>query len=319
MAIDRAELLRACQAIVDATADGRYRHTSHLSLRVGGEMIVDEHLRGSLTGDVFSLTKSVLATVLGVMAAKELLPPLDQPLARVLPELRGGPSATHTWRHLLTMTRGAETGGAWDVDEITCLPRGQVAHIAEAPQRRTPGEAFAYDNGGPHLLSAAVSNVLGESLADFAQRELFSPMGIEDVTWACDPDGTPFGYAHLRLRAADLSRLGQLWLDRGRWHDQPLIDPQYLAQMTSPQSSGGPPEELPYGFLTWVGEDYTLAGGWAGQHVLVHPAASAVVVTTGDPGFTLGPPPSDELPPDWRPALDLVRRHLYPLLRKGKP
>jgi CubicO group peptidase (beta-lactamase class C family) len=85
-------------------------------------------------------------------------------------------------------------------------------------------------------------------------------MGIEDVTWACDPDGTPFGYAHLRMRAADLSRLGQLWLDRGRWHDQPLIDPQYLAQMTSRQSSGGPPEELPYGFLTWVGEDYTLAG-----------------------------------------------------------
>lgn len=57
-----------------------------------------------------------------------------------------------------------------------------------------------------------------------------------------------------------------------------------------------------------------MAGGWAGQHVLVLPGARAVVVTTGDPGFRLGPPPTDELPADWRPALDLVRRFLLPVL-----
>jgi CubicO group peptidase (beta-lactamase class C family) len=129
---------------------------------------------------------------------------------------------------------------------------------------------------------------------------------------------TPFGYAHLRMRAADLGRLGQPWLDRGRWHEQSLVHPEYFAQMTSRQSAGGPPEDLPYEFLTWVGEGCTLAGGWAGQHVLVHPAAAAVVVITGDPGFDLGPPPTDELPPDWRPALDLVREHLGPLLGRRR-
>jgi CubicO group peptidase (beta-lactamase class C family) len=314
MRFDRADVLRACQAIVDATADPRYSHTSHLHVRVGDEVIVDEHLRGPLVADVFSLTKSVLSTVLGVMAAKRLLPPLDQPLVHVLPDLRGTPGAAHTWRQVLTMTRGAETGGPWDIDELTSLPGGQVARIAEAPQRRAPGEAFAYDNGGPHLLSAAACRILGESVSDFAQRELFSLVGIEEASWASDPDGTPFGYAHVRMRASDLSRLGQLWLNRGRWHDRPLMDAYYCTQMTSPQSSGGPPEDLPYGFLVWVGDGYTLAGGWAGQHVLVHPDASAVVVTTGDPRFDLGPPPSDELPRDWRPALDLVRRHLCPLL-----
>jgi CubicO group peptidase (beta-lactamase class C family) len=316
MILDRAEVLRACHAIVDGTADPRYSHTSHVLVRIGGEVLMDEHLGGPASADVFSLTKSVLATVLGVMAARRLLPPVNQPLAYVLPELRGRPAASHTWRHVLTMTRGAETGGPWDVDEITALPGGQVAHIAEAPQRRAPGESFAYDNGGPHLLSAAASNVLGESVADFAQRELFSALGIEGATWACDPDNTPFGYAHLRLRPIDLARLGQFWLERGRCGNQSLMDPHYLAQMTAPQSAGGPPEDLPYGFLIWVGEKYTLAGGWAGQHVLVFPAVSAVVVTTGDPGFHPGPPPTDELPPDWRPALDLVRRHLFPLLQE---
>jgi hypothetical protein len=78
---------------------------------------------------------------------------------------------------------------------------------------------------------------------------------------------------------------------------------------------GGPPEDLPYGYQIRLDDGLLLAGGWAGQHVLVVPAADAVVVTTGDPGFQLGPPPTDRLPPDWRPALDLVRRHLLPLLR----
>ena len=43
-------------------------------------------------------------------------------------------------------------------------------------------------------------------------------------------------------------------------------------------------------------------------------SAGAVVVVIGDPRFTFGPPPSDELPANWAPALDLVRRHLLPVL-----
>ena len=47
------------------------------------------------------------------------------------------------------------------------------------------------------------------------------------------------------------------------------------------------------------------------------PAAPAVVVVTGDPQFRPLPPPTDELPPDWPPALDFVRTHLLPVLGVG--
>lgn len=55
-------------------------------------------------------------------------------------------------------------------------------------------------------------------------------------------------------------------------------------------------------------------GGWAGQRLAVVPRAGAVVVVTGDPRFDPGPPTRDELPDGRRPALDLVRRHLLPVL-----
>jgi CubicO group peptidase (beta-lactamase class C family) len=314
MSISLESVAAACDTVLDEIRRPPYRHTSHLYVAVAREVVVDEHLRGPLVNDVFSITKSVLASVLGVVAASGGLPDLDQPLVRVLPDIRGTPAEAHTWRHLLTMTRGAETGGAWDVDEITALARGQVPHVAAAPQRTAPGVAFAYDNGGAHLLSAATTRLLGEPVSDFAQRELFGPLGIEDAYWRADPDGIPFGYAHLHVKARDLARLGHLWLDGGRCAGRQVIDASYLHQMTQPHEPGGPPENLPYGFLTWLPPDAVMAGGWAGQHLLVIPAATAVVVVTGDPRFQVGPPPSDELPADWRPALDLVRRHVLPTL-----
>ena len=93
------------------------------------------------------------------------------------------------------------------------------------------------------------------------------------------------------------------------------MDRAYARAMVTPSSPGGPPEGVAYGYLTWVEEDCWFAGGWAGLHVVCVPASRAVVVTTGDPAFTFGPRPSDSMPEGWRPALELVRRHLLPVLR----
>jgi CubicO group peptidase (beta-lactamase class C family) len=160
-----------------------------------------------------------------------------------------------------------------------------------------------------------VTRLLGEPVDDYARRELFAPLGVQDVEWLRDPDGIPFGYAHLRIAASDLAQVGELWLRGGRWDGRQLVDPGYLAEQARPQSGGGPPEDLPYGLLTWLDGETLMAGGWAGQHLLAVPSSAAVVVVTGDPRFSSGPPPSDELPEDWAPALELVRRHLLPVLR----
>ena len=108
-------------------------------------------------------------------------------------------------------------------------------------------------------------------MAAYAARELFGPLGIEESSWLADPDGIPFGFGHLRLSAADLGRIGQLWLDRRHLGRPAAAGSRFLAEMTRAHSPGGPPEHLPYGFLTWVDGTTVLAGGWAGQHLLVLP------------------------------------------------
>lgn len=316
--MDDAALRRACDRVLDdVAADPRYAHTSHLLVRRGGTVLVDEHLRGPLSAPVFSVTKSIVATALGAMAERHVLPPLDSPLSAVVPHVVGTPAETHTWDQVLSMTRGARVDGPWDGDAVALLPRGQVHHIASAPQVTPPGARFVYDDPGVHLLSAAATAILGEPLADFARRAVLDPIGASSCTWPSDPDGISWGSSGVEITAADLSLIGQLWLDGGRHRGRRLVNEQFLTAMTTPHSRGGPPEDQPYGYLVWLPPEMLLAGGWAGQHMLVIPGAGAVIVTTGDPGFDLGPPPRDDLPADWRPALDLVRRHLLPVLTGG--
>ncbi|WP_328476280.1 beta-lactamase family protein [Actinoplanes sp. NBC_00393] len=294
-----ADVIAACHRISEEISrDPRYAHTSHLRVLIDGEPVFDRHYGGPPVADIFSITKSVLATVHSLARHQGLLPGLDEPLDAVLPELSG---SGQTWRHLLTMTRGCETDGRWEIDEVMALPDGWVPHIAAAPRLDEPGTRFRYDNGGFHLLSAALAQVLGRPVADYAATELFAPLGIDDAMWPTDADGVSYGFGHLRLSADALGRLGE------QWRTNPVH-----AGMLRPHSPGGPPESLPYGHGIWVGTGYVMAGGWAGQHVVVLP--NAVIVTTGDPRFEPGPPPHDALPADWRPALDLVRRHLFPAL-----
>ena len=309
---DHLDGLRAACARVDERirTEPAYSHTSHLLVEVGGQVVVDTHYRGPEVADVFSVTKSVLATLVGVAVQEGLVPDLDAPVG----DLLGLPLPGQTLRHLLTMTRGCATDGPFDVDAVMALPGGWLERIAAAPAFTAPGTAFRYDNGGAHLLAAALERLVGAPLVEYADRALFAPLGITDREWPRDPDGHHLGFGHLRLSAAALAALGGLWLQQGRRQGRQLLDPDYAAAMLTAHSPGGPPEQRPYGFLIWIDPAGPLAGGWAGQHVHAVPAADAVVVTTGDPGFDPGPPPTDRLAPGWRPAHDLVVEHVLPVL-----
>lgn len=308
------QLQDACRAVDQRLrTDPAYAHTSHFLVLVDDQVVYDEHYRGPVVADVFSVTKSVVATLVGIAVRHGLIADLDQPVDEIL-SLGHTPSAGQSLRHLLTMTRGSETDGSYEIDEVMSLPGGWVDRIASAPRVARPGAEFRYDNGGSHLLGAAVTRLIRAPLSDYAAERLFEPLGIADWLWPHDPDGVDYGFAHLRLPALALGRLGQLWLQHGSWNGAQLVDPAYARQMTSAQNAGGDPELKPYGYGIWVDDVGPFAGGWAGQHVTTVRAARAVVVTTGDPQFDPGPPPTDQLAPGWRPARELVVKHVVPAL-----
>jgi CubicO group peptidase (beta-lactamase class C family) len=295
--VDAAEIRRRAESAARVIQEApEYAHTRNVVVTRYGEPPVERQLgAGNLDDpvDTYSITKSVVSTLAGIALDRGAIGSLDDPVAAYLGDRVRHP---YTVRHLLTMTAGVETDGAWEIDEVMALPSGWVDRILDAPRRREPGAAFAYDNGAAHLLGAARAAAVGMPLSELAAAHLFAPLGIERWEWPRDPDGADYGFGHLKLSPRDLAKLGELYLAGGG----EVVSRAYVEEATRPHSAGGGPEGAAYGFLWWTADEpfrHFFAGGYAGQSLTAIPELGVVAVTTGDEAL---------LRPGWRNARHAV-------------
>ncbi len=258
-------------------------------------------LTATVPNNLWSSTKGVVSVLTGRAIALGKLR-LDDPISLYVPEA----DAAHgriTIRQLLTQCSGLQFSWAADLNPL--LP-DSVAQCLALPFVHEPGTYFEYAQTTCTLLAHAVENAVGQDLQDFAQAELFDPLGIprSDWFWLRDMSGQTHGYAYLFMPPRDLPRLGQLMLQGGVWNGKRLLPASYVkeagsASLTNPG----------YGFLLWSNEGdhfYTptvpdredmqrplvasaprdMYGffGMLDQLIFVIPSWDMVIVRTGIPG-----------------------------------
>jgi CubicO group peptidase (beta-lactamase class C family) len=266
------------------------RHIQSLIVARGGEVRLERYFRDRQPTDlsnIHSVTKSVVATLAGIAigngSARMSMTLGDAFDDLVLDDHR---KAAITIENLLTMTSGLDANAPHDIDEVADRGASWIQGPLAAPLRADPGRQFIYNNGAAHVLGAMLARVTGTPLRRFAEDRLFEPLGIETYRWPADPEGNVLGYGHLELRPRDLLRLGELYRNRGRCGEVQLLPSSFVAAATTRRSAGGPPEDVPYGYLWWVTNDggyhSFFAGGFGGQYLTVIPELDLVVVTTGD-------------------------------------
>jgi CubicO group peptidase (beta-lactamase class C family) len=224
--------------------------------------------------NVQSVEKSALSALVGVALAQGAIASVDQPVVALVPEwtaLNNDPRTRGiTVRHLLTMSAGFDLGSATSITGKLPPAQGWARPLAAAP-----GQRFAYDNAIVGLIAALIERVAGMPLPDYARRELVQPLGLAEPAYK----------ELLHLRTQDMARLGQLFLQEGRWGDRQILPRDYVAEATRSQSKGGPPVSMPYGYLWWILPNEAprrtfLASGYAGQMIWVHPPLDLVVAGT---------------------------------------
>ncbi|MBQ5963739.1 beta-lactamase family protein [Massilia sp. ZL223] len=129
--------------------------------------------------DAASLTKVLVTAPAVLMLAEEGRIALDAPLVRYFPECAGGGKDAITVRHLLSHTSGLASGlparPDWRGDDS--------AHALACAQQTThpPGSFFRYSDINYVLLGQLVRRVSGMPLHEFAQRRIFTPLGMSDT------------------------------------------------------------------------------------------------------------------------------------------
>src|SRR6516225_4621380 len=256
--------------------------------------------------DIRSISKSVTSLLVGIALDRGLLTDLDAPVFSFFPEyddLRTPEKDRMTPRHLLTMS----SGFAWNERSVPytdpsnnswqmgIAPRSDHFVLAQ-PLAAPPGEVFNYNTGTADLLGLILRKVSGKRLDAFAKETLFDPLGIEAWDWDYHAGFNPAAGAGLRLRPRDLAKIGQLVLERGKWHGRQIVSSSWIEDSTTPRLSGNDaammfyrPEGISsYGYLWWLGRsppehperDMIAGGGYGGQRVFILPSLGAVVVTT---------------------------------------
>lgn len=72
---------------------------------------------------------------------------------------------------------------------------------------------------------------------DWLKPRLFTPLGIRNPQWLESVKGYTLGCGGLHLSTEELSRFGQLCLNKGQWEGKRLISASWIEEATSCQIS----------------------------------------------------------------------------------
>ena len=138
--------------------------------------------------DLASLTKVLATTPVAMRAVERGNLRLDYPVQALVPEFQGAEKSAVTIRQLLTHTSGlpayVEFFRDHSPDDAGPIVQNVVLEkIYAIDLVAPPGSRYAYSDLGILLLGEVLSRALGEPFTEYAQRELYKPLGMHDTMW----------------------------------------------------------------------------------------------------------------------------------------
>ena len=225
-----------------------------------------------------SMCKSITGMAIGMLIEEEKLK-LDENIYDIFPDHINAFSKIFrpviTVENLLTMTSGVTFNESGIVSGNDWL-----GSFLNASVNGKPGTEFQYNSLNTYVLSAIVTKRTGETLTEYLTPRLFGLLGITKYYWETCPKGITKGGWGLFLCAEDMAKLGQLYLQRGKWNGQQLVS-EYWIEISTARHLKTQNDTYGYGYQLWMEQrpgsfEYN---GMLGQNVIIYPDMDMVLVT----------------------------------------
>lgn len=245
----------------------------------------------------WSMSKSVVSALFGIAISEGKIKSIEETVTDYLPEFAGTGYDKVRIKDVLQMSSGVgfnEDYGDFNSD-INVMGRYfalgmPMADFAKRLKRaREPGTYNLYVSIDTQVLGMILVRATGKSITEYMSEKLWSQIGTEsDAYWIVDNTGMEFAIGGLNATARDYAKVGQLFLDSGRWQGKQIVPEDWVRASVIPDA----PHVMPgkrstalrkdgYGFQWWIpfgSEDEFNAQGIYGQFIYIDPDKDMVIV-----------------------------------------
>ena len=279
----------------------KMRYLKSLIIVKNEEWLIEKYMNGGSPNqfyDLRSASKSILSAILGIAIKDGYLDSIDQKVMDFFPEHITDDLDPRVYdlriRHLITMKSGFKVKENAKAYHQLYNSSDWINHILHLPFITNPGEKFNYHSFNTHLLSATITKATGMSTLEYATQVLFLPLGIPKVLWEKDPKGYYIGGWGMSLKAQDMTKIGLLYLNDGKFQETQVVPSEWVKSSTTERTGmigtyySGWNKTYGYGYLWWVKKidgkiDIPFALGHGGQRIAFIPKVNAVMVTQAEP------------------------------------
>lgn len=257
-----------------------YSNTTGIIVLKDGKNLYERYFNGYSAEDavhVASVTKSVFSALIGIALEKGYIKSIEQKVLEFFPDYRIAEGQkgiqSVTIKHMLTMTAPYQYKS--EPYEAFFASDNWINAALGVLGGTEPSNQFTYSAiVGTHILSGILVKATGQSVFDFAVQHLFLPLelsvknnkilhnkeeqlaffevGNKSSGWAADPQGlNPAGWG-LTLTPMDMAKIGQLYLNGGKWKGEQIVSKEWIKESTKEQSRCTQWGNLPYGYLWWI-------------------------------------------------------------------
>lgn len=309
---------------LDQIIKEEYENMNGMLVVQKGNIIFEKYYNDYGPNDTFhvaSVTKTIISALIGICIDKGYIKSVDQRVIEFFPEYNVNLSEI-TVRHLLTMTAPHPFVEWQEPLEELCTQQDWIEYTLDRIGNGGNIGAFKYSSAGAHLLSAIITSVTGKSAREFANEQLFQPLGMREIPnynmkafgfddlfgkdvkgWVHDPNGISTGGWGLTLTVKDMAKFGSLYLNEGTLNGKQILSTLWIKESTEMNTNQ-------YGYLWWLREEDGIfsycAMGDGGNMICCIPEKELVVVM------------ASEAMPNARDRWELIVKYILPCIRSNQ-
>lgn len=247
----------------------------------------------------WSVAKSFLSVLMGILHEDGTIPDLDAPVTQYAPTLVGTAYDGATIRDVLQMSSGVEFDEDYldfwsDINKMgRVLALGQsMDGFAEGLDATfaPAGEQWQYVSIDTHIIGMVIRGVTGRSIPDLLSEKVIAPLGpTVEPYYLTDGHGVAFVLGGLNLTTHDYALFGHMVANGGISFGTRIVSEEWIIESTAP-SANTTPDQYGYGYQWWVPigatEGQFMARGIYGQYIYIdRPRGVVIAVNAADRGF----------------------------------